>query len=115
MSKKFPAQQPEPARIAIVTKPARVAKPRKVAANSARKKKAIPQSKSDRVLSLLKQASGATLDELMKTTKWQAHSVRGFLSGAVRKRMGLTVLSECDGAGTRRYRIAEGQGAQADG
>jgi hypothetical protein len=63
------------------------------------------------VLSLLKQASGTTLDELMKATKWQAHSVRGFLSGAVRKRKGLTVLSECDAAGTRRYRIEEGREA----
>ncbi|MCB1376788.1 MAG: DUF3489 domain-containing protein [Alphaproteobacteria bacterium] len=41
----------------------------------------------------------------------QAHSVRGFLSGAVRKRKGLAVLSECDGEGTRRYRIDQGQEA----
>ena len=107
MSKKSHEQKPEAASVAIVTKPARAAKPRKVAAIGAGKKKTIPQSKSDRVLSLLKQASGATLDELMKATKWQAHSVRGFLSGAVRKRKGLMVLSECDGAGVRRYRIDE--------
>ena len=111
MSKKSQDQKSELASVAIVTKPARSAKPRKVAAIGAGKKKTIAQSKSDRVLSLLKQANGATLDELMKATKWQAHSVRGFLSGAVRKRKGLTVLSACDGAGTRRYRIEEGREA----
>ena len=111
MAKKTHEQKPEPASVANVTKPVRAAKLRKVAAIGAGKKKTIPQSKSDRVLSLLKQASGATLDELMKATKWQAHSVRGFLSGAVRKRKGLMVLSECDGEGTRRYRIDEGREA----
>ena len=110
MKKKSDAQKSEPANVAIVTKPVRAAKPRMAVATGAGSKKAIPQSKSDRVLSLLKQANGATLDELMKATKWQAHSVRGFLSGAVRKRKGLTVLSECDGEGTRRYRIDSGAG-----
>ena len=111
MSKKSLEQKPEPAGVAIVAKRKRAAKPRKVAAIGAGAKKTIPPSKSDRVLSLLRQASGASLDELMKATKWQAHSVRGFLSGAVRKRKGLTVLSECDGAGPRRYRIEEGREA----
>ena len=111
MSKKSQVQKPESASVAIVAKSVRAARTRKIAAIGARAKNTIPQSKSDRVLSLLKQASGATLEELMKATKWQAHSVRGFLSGAVRKRKGLTVLSECDGAGTRRYRIEEGRGA----
>lgn len=109
MLKKNHEQKPAPAVDTIVTKPVRDAKPRKAAAIGTGKKKAIPQSKSDRVLSLLRQTSGATLDELMKATRWQAHSVRGFLSGAVRKRKGLTVLSECDCAGTRRYRIDQGR------
>ena len=109
MAKKSHEQKPEPASVAIVTKPVRAPKPTKVAAVDAGTKKTIPQSKSDRVLSLLSQTNGATLAELMKATKWQAHSVRGFLSGAVRKRKGLTVLSECDGEGTRRYRVHEGR------
>lgn len=86
-------------------------KPKKVAKLSSRKKKATHQSKSDRVLTLLRQSDGASLDELMKVTKWQAHSVRGFLSGAVKKRKGLMVMSAADGKGTRRYRIEAGQGA----
>ena len=111
MSKKSQEQKPAAASVTIVTKPVRAAKPRKVAAIRDEMRKTVPQSKSDRVLSLLNQASGATLDELMKATKWQAYSVRGFLSGAVRKRKGLTVLSECDGAGIRRYRLDEGREA----
>ena len=63
-------------------------------------------SKSDQLLALLKRSGGATLDDLMKATHWQPHSVRGFLSGAVRKRMGLTLVSEVSEQGLRRYRIA---------
>ena len=57
---------------------------------------------------LLKRPKGATLEDLTKATDWQAHSVRGFLSGTLKKRMGLTVLSEKDDKGTRRYRIQAG-------
>ena len=64
-------------------------------------------SKSDRVLILLKRLGGATLNDLVIATNWQSHSVRGFLSGTVRKRMGLTLVSELSEQGLRRYRIAE--------
>ena len=50
-------------------------------------------SKASQVLELLKGSDGATLAELMKVTGWQAHSVRGFLSGTVGKKLGLTVTS----------------------
>ena len=44
-------------------------------------------SKTAKVLDLLKRSGGASLKELMKATAWQAHSVRGFLSGALGKKM----------------------------
>lgn len=65
-----------------------------------------PGTKSATLLGLLKSKRGATLAEMMDATGWQAHSVRGFLAGSLRKRHGLTAKSECrDGEG-RRYRIA---------
>ncbi len=62
-------------------------------------------SKSAKVLDLLKRPDGATLKELMKATGWQPHSVRGFLSGAIGKKMGLTVASEKGEDGERRYSV----------
>ena len=62
-------------------------------------------SKKDKVLALLKRRQGATLKELMKATGWQAHSVRGFLSGTIAKKMGLTVRSEKRDDGERVYSI----------
>ena len=65
-------------------------------------------SKSAAVLRLLRRKRGATIGELQKATGWQAHSVRGFLSGTVKKRMSLPVTSEKGGGGVRRYLIARG-------
>ena len=62
-------------------------------------------SKTARVLDLLKRPGGATRKELMKATGWQAHSVRGFLSGALGKKMGLTVTSTKAVDGERRYSV----------
>jgi hypothetical protein len=68
-----------------------------------RRVKAAKTSKADTVLAALQQPTGASLTELMKVTGWQAHSVRGFLSGTVKKRLGLKLLSEAAADG-RRYR-----------
>jgi hypothetical protein len=63
-------------------------------------------TKGDAVVALLKKPAGATISEMANTTGWQAHSVRGFLSGALKKKQGLTIKSEKGEDGQRRYRIA---------
>jgi hypothetical protein len=62
-------------------------------------------SKAAKILDLLKRPNGATAKELTKATGWQPHSIRGFLSGTVRKKMGLTVVSTKDEGGERNYAI----------
>jgi Protein of unknown function (DUF3489) len=62
-------------------------------------------SKKAKVLALLGRKEGATLAQLMKATGWQAHSVRGFLSGALGKKMGLEVTSAKSEDGERTYSI----------
>ncbi len=62
-------------------------------------------SKKDLVVAMLDAAEGVTLAQIMAATGWQKHSVRGFLSGAVGKKMGLTVVSSKPKDGERVYRI----------
>lgn len=64
-------------------------------------------TKQDRIITLLKRPKGATLAELGKASDWQEHSIRGFMSGTLKKRLKLNVTSEKDGKGVRRYRIDE--------
>ena len=62
-------------------------------------------SKLDTLVALLRQPSGATIQELAAATKWQTHSVRGALAGTLKKK-GHVISSEVV-EGVRRYRIAE--------
>ena len=64
-----------------------------------------PDTKLAKVIGLLRRSKGASIEEMMKATGWQAHSVRGVISGALKKKLGLTVSSEKTEAGERRYRI----------
>jgi hypothetical protein len=64
-------------------------------------------SKTATILELLHRAKGATLAEIMAATAWQPHSCRGFISGTLGKKMGLTVKSEKREDGTRVYSIAK--------
>ena len=100
------------------TTKARVAKPRAKAAPL--KAEAAPKgtgakkpvtaarsgSKTDKILNLLKRAGGVTLKELVKATGWKANSVRGFLSGAIGKKMGTPVESYKSAEGDRSYRLS---------
>src|SRR5689334_10200938 len=57
-------------------------------------------TKADTVLALLR--DGATCEVIMKATGWQAHSVRGFISGTLRKKMGLVITKTETGYANRR-------------
>ena len=64
-------------------------------------------SKKAIILDLLRREDGATLKDIMAGTDWQAHSVRGFISGSITKKMGLKVESSKNTAGERMYKIIE--------
>ena len=68
------------------------------------KKSQRPQSKGDKLIALLARPQGASLETLMKSSGWQAHSVRGFLSGTLGKKLGRTVLSQKTDKG-RMYHV----------
>jgi hypothetical protein len=65
------------------------------------------ESKQQLCLTLLSRAEGASIEDLQQATGWQAHSVRGFLSGAVKRKLGLALVSEKAEGRPRRYRIAQ--------
>jgi hypothetical protein len=66
-------------------------------------------TKSENIIALLSRKRGASIDDMMTATGWQAHSVRGFLAGTVKKKLGCAVISEAGDKG-RIYRIvAEAQ------
>lgn len=85
-------------------KPTRPAKAKKVA-KTPKAKGTRSGSKADKVLELMKRKEGATLAEIAKATEWQNHSIRGFVSGHVTKKLGLKVESTKSEAGERTYRI----------
>ena len=67
--------------------------------------KANPGPKSGQIVSLLQRQNGASIAELMKATGWQAHSVRGFISGTLKRKQGLVVTSTVEEGKDRRYVI----------
>jgi hypothetical protein len=64
-----------------------------------------PGSKTAKVLAMLRRTEGATLQQIMSVTEWQAHSVRGFISGTLGKKLHLTVVSAKGEDGQRCYSV----------
>src|SRR5271165_3670736 len=95
---------------AVAEQGAQVA-PEKAASKKAAKVKEakVPRefSKKNIILDLLRRPKGATMAEIAKATDWQNHSIRGFISGNLTKKMGLTVESTKNEAGERTYRVAK--------
>jgi hypothetical protein len=82
-------------------------KPAKPASKKATKEDAVPRESSKKaiILDLLRRKQGATLAEIGKATGWQAHSIRGFVSGTLMKQMDLPVESFRNALDERTYRI----------
>ena len=62
-------------------------------------------TKQEALIAMLKQPAGASIAEIMEATAWQAHSVRGFIAGALKKKLGLDVTSEKDEIRGRIYKL----------
>jgi hypothetical protein len=67
-------------------------------------------TEQERLLTLLNQAEGASIEEMMQATDWQQHSVRGFLAGTVKKKLGFSLTTSKAAGDVRRYRIETRRG-----
>jgi hypothetical protein len=90
----------------------RTGKTRARFAPASSKTAARPDTKHARIIAMLRMPAGATIAAIMTATEWQKHSVRGFLAGVVRKKLGLSLVSEVTDKG-RIYRIKEGKVSSA--
>jgi len=70
-------------------------------------------TKQSTLIAMLRAPEGATMEAIIAATGWQAHSARGALSGALKKRLGLNVTSETEDQRGRVYRIKDADRAQA--
>ncbi len=103
---------PQPKRKAKAEKKTKGAKATKrpgkaTSAKAPRSTKPTDASKKERILELLRRKEGATIAQIAQVTEWQNHSIRGFLSGTITKKMRLALESSKDEGGERTYRITD--------
>ena len=99
-----PPKRAGKAKAARVNTRGRAAKATKSARHPARSPVGERMNKQAKLLDLLKRPTGATIAILMEASGWQQHSVRGFLAGVVRKKLGLELISAVE-SDQRVYRI----------
>ena len=90
----------------MAKKPTKTASRSRKAATKSTPTVEVKTSKQNVVLALLRRQTGASIAEIIEATGWQPHSVRGFFSGALKKRLGIDVVSEKSEDGVRRYHVA---------
>ena len=88
-----------------------MARPKKLATVTSKiaaktKMAAAHKSKQQRMINMLRRPDGATIAQLSKAFQWERHTVRGALSGALKKKLGLKIVSQKPAGGERVYRIA---------
>jgi hypothetical protein len=88
-------------------------KPQKASSATSKRRAAPAQSKQDQVIQMLRRRSGVSINDIIAKTGWQPHSVRGFFSGLVRKKLKLPLVSDIGKDGVRRYHIASVASAKA--
>jgi hypothetical protein len=88
--------------------PASMIEPTEVAATESSQSARHPRTntKQARLIEMLRRPEGATIDEVVKALDWQAHTVRGAMAGALKKKLGLEIESDKEGERGRVYRIA---------
>ena len=64
------------------------------------------ESKKAHIIAMLRASDGVTIESMARATNWQPHSIRGFLAGVVRKKLGLTLVS-ANAENGRVYRITD--------
>ena len=97
---------PPPPKSLKLAKPGKAMKPAKAARPRAKAPAGRPGTKLALLTGLLRRKGGATFADAVKATGWQAHSVRGAISGALKKKRGLAVASATVEGRGRVYRIA---------
>ena len=83
----------------------REVKPSSIAIATSKTPADLNRSKQSQLISLLKNPQGADIKKLMQATGWQAHSVRAFISGTIKKKLGLNLISQKQD-GVQIYKLA---------